>query len=98
MKVIKSICVCLILSMSSLNQSHGQVRDASQNLEQQATRIGNAFIGGDYKTFASYTYPIIIQSMGGASKMADVLTKITNDMQSKGMSFKNITVGSPTSR
>jgi hypothetical protein len=79
-----------------LNQSHAQVKDAPQNLQQQATKMGKAFIGGDYKTFASYTYPLIIQSMGGASKMVDVLNKITNDMQSKGMSFNNITVGSPS--
>lgn len=73
-----------------------QVNDASSNLTNQATKMGDAFIKSDYKTLAHYTYPVIVNSMGGASKMATTLTKITNDMQAQGMTFTNVTFEEPT--
>ena len=68
----------------------------STALMQQATKMGSAFVSGDYKTFAKYTYPLVLKSMGGATRMADVLTKTTNDMKLQGMSFSNITFDAPS--
>jgi hypothetical protein len=36
-----------------LVNSYGQIKDASQNLKQQASNMGAAFVSGDYKTFAN---------------------------------------------
>lgn len=76
--------------------AYGQVKDASQNLKQQAGKMGVAFINGDYKSFAGYTYPMILQSVGGSSKMIEVLNKTTYEMKAKGMSFSNITFDEPS--
>lgn len=76
--------------------SYGQVKEASQNLKQQAGKMGTAFVSGDYKTFANYTYPFVLKLMGGASKMIEILNDGTNDMKTKGMSFSNITFDEPS--
>ena len=76
--------------------SNAQVKEAAQNLKQQSLKMGSAFIGGDYRTFAHYTYPLILKSMGGASKMVAILTKGTNDMRAQGMNFNNITFDEPS--
>jgi hypothetical protein len=71
---------------------------ASQNspeamLKEQAHKMGQAFIQENYKLFAVYTYPQILSMMGGPDKLAEQLTKIKNDLKSKGMSFSKIEFG-----
>jgi hypothetical protein len=88
--------IILLFSAAIIFQSYGQIKDASQNLTQQVNKMGAAFVSGDYTTFANYTYPLILKSMGGAAKMAAVLTKSTNDMKAQGMSFTNITFDEPS--
>ncbi|MBI3137716.1 MAG: hypothetical protein HYZ15_03945 [Sphingobacteriales bacterium] len=90
-----SIIIILFSTVLFVN-SYGQIKDASQNLKQQANKMGVAFVSGDYKTFANYTYPLILKSMGGASKMIEVLNKTSIDMKLKGMSFSNITFDEPS--
>ena len=65
-------------------------------MQEQANTMGQAFLKGDYQTFAKYTYPALLRAMGGASRMAATLTQTINDMQAKGMSFNSVVVDSPT--
>jgi hypothetical protein len=62
----------------------------------QAAKMSTAFISGDYKTYSSYTYPSLLKAMGGSAKMADVLTKTVNTLQTKGMRFSYISFDEPT--
>jgi hypothetical protein len=78
------------------SSANGQVKDAGQNLKQQAIRMGTAFTGADYKTFANYTYPLILRSMGGASKMIEVLNRTTQDMKAKGIIFSQVSFDDPS--
>jgi hypothetical protein len=41
--------------------SLSQVKEASQNLKQQAAKMGSAFLRSDYKTFAKYTYKLVLK-------------------------------------
>jgi hypothetical protein len=93
---MKSSIISLLFSVTIFFQSYGQVKEANQNLKQQAAKMGSAFASGDYTTFAKYTYPKILAAMGGAAKMAAVLTKSTNDMKVQGISFSNITFDEPS--
>ncbi len=93
---MKSSIISLLFCITVFAQSSAQVKEAPQNIKQQATKMGLSFISGDYKTFANYTYPLILKSMGGAAKMVAVLTKSTNDMKAKSMSFSNITFDEPS--
>jgi hypothetical protein len=82
-----------LLCITMVFKSYGQVIDASHILKQQANRMGQAFINGDYKTFAQFTYPKIVTMMGGGRNMAAELAQITKDMKVKSMTFSSITFG-----
>jgi hypothetical protein len=88
--------ISLLFSVVFFFQSYGQVKDANANLKQQSSKMGAAFVAGDYKIFANYTYPLILKSMGGAARMIEVLNRTTNDMKAKGISFSNITFDEPS--
>lgn len=94
--LVKHLILCFTFSLFAVLASYGQVRNASDNLKRQAHKMGAAFLSNDYKTFAIYTYPLILKSMGGTTRMADVLKKTTNEMKEQGMSFNNITFDEPS--
>lgn len=93
---MKFVRLSFVIFIFATFTGYAQVKESSQNLEQQAIKMGSAFVSGDYTTFANYTYPLILKSMGGAAKMAAVLTKSTNDMKARGMIFSNITFDEPS--
>lgn len=81
----KQILILPLLLLIIGFASYSQVKQPLKNLKQRAGKMGVAFVSGDYTIFATYTYPLILKSMGGAAKMAAVLTKSTNDMKARGM-------------
>lgn len=93
---MKLAIIIFLLSTVFVISTYGQVKGASQNLSEQAGKMGESFVSKNYKTFASYTYPLILRSMGGASKMVEVLNRTTNEMKTKGMSFSNVTFDEPS--
>ncbi|MBS1748195.1 MAG: hypothetical protein JST21_18705 [Bacteroidetes bacterium] len=86
------IFFCVLITLNSF----GQTKDASQSLKQDANKMSAAFLASDYTTFAKYTYPAILQMMGGTNNMSEVLSKTTANMKAQGMSFSNITFGEPS--
>jgi hypothetical protein len=93
---MKSLLMILLFWITVFTQSYGQVKEASQNIKQQANKMAQAFIRGDYKTFVLYNYKPMVQGSGGATKMEQSLAKVVNDMKLKGMSFNNITFDEPS--
>jgi len=93
---MKSISLTIVFLVGAIHFDYGQVKDASQHLKSQADKMGQAFTTGDYKTFARYTYPLIVRSMGGTDKMAGVLEKGANDLKAQGMSFGAIRFDEPS--
>jgi hypothetical protein len=65
----------------------------SEVIKEQAGRMGQALISGDYKTFVRYTYPGLITIAGGADKLTEQLSRLMNDMKRKGMEFKSVSFG-----
>lgn len=47
----------------------------------------------NYKQMAYYTYPQIVQAMGGPDKMAEKVSQAVDEMQSHGVAFKSVTIG-----
>ncbi len=82
--------------------TYGQTKQVTEKtwptvqVQQQANLMGQAFIKGDYQTFARYTYPSLVKAMGGESRMAATLTQTVSDMQTKGMTFNSISVDGPS--
>lgn len=93
---MKSSIISFLFSAVMFTTSYSQAKESSQNLKQQANKMAQAFISGDYKTFVSYTYKPMVQGTGGAAKMEQSLAKVVNDMKSKGMSFNGITFDEPS--
>jgi hypothetical protein len=96
-KYIKIIPLLLMLNVLT---SYGQTKPLTgsltdSNIRQQANAMAQAFLNGNYQTFAKYTYPPLVKAMGGESRMAATLTQTISDMQTKGMAFNAITFDSP---
>jgi hypothetical protein len=92
-----SVIFCISLSMEVVDYQYVTNNYTQSSLSvtvnNQVSKMGQAFIRGDYKVFAHYTYPEIVKMMGGENKMAVQLAKITGDMKNQGMKFNNITFG-----
>jgi hypothetical protein len=98
-EVMKYYTLGLLFFFTTILNTQAQTIDQdklSAVLKEQAAKMGSAFISGDYKTFAKYNHPKILQIIGGEAKMAAALVKTVADMKSKGMSFKSITFGEPS--
>lgn len=93
---MKISIISFVLSCMIFFSAQAQVPAASQNIKAQATKMANALLAEDYKTFAKYTYPKILQAVGGADKMASMLSNGTVQMKSQGMSFSKIALEDPS--
>ena len=91
-----SIIFLLLLSLKAYSQTTINQSALKQTLKEDASKMGAAFLAGDYKTFAKYTYPRIVEIMGGATNMAEALTKTTANMKAQGVSFSKITFDEPS--
>lgn len=62
--------------------SFGQTKN--ENLNSQLAKMKTLFLAEDYENFADYTYPKIIEMMGGKSNMVDATTQGMNKMKNDG--------------
>ena len=88
--------VLLFVSLLFATNEQYHRENLIENAQEQANIMGRAFLKEDYKTFAQYTYPALLISMGGETIMAITLRKMVGDMRVKGMSFSSITVDTPS--
>ena len=87
--------VCFVLVAGTAAGVRAQSPKATANLQQQVNVMGQAFLKGDYKTFADYTYPGLLKMMGGKDKMETVMKGIMDGMKSSGMKFNKISFDAP---
>ncbi|PUZ20671.1 hypothetical protein GA0116948_11382 [Chitinophaga costaii] len=92
---MKKIISFLSLVFFSFSLANAQVPAAAANLKAQAAKMGTALLTKDYKTFAAYTHPKVLELMGGADKMTAILDKGSEAMKAKGISFEKITLEQP---
>ncbi|MDO3645239.1 hypothetical protein [Mucilaginibacter sp. L3T2-6] len=99
MKAIKYLVLIIIGGVRVVHSQPGTVTDKSSvysRVREQANAMGQAFLRGDYDTFAGYLYPVIINSMGGKEQIAATLRKTVSNLKANGASFSNITVDNPS--
>ena len=96
MKTTKTLFLTIALLFIGATSMHAQVRGAADSLRNQASRMANALIKGDYNTFIHYIYPKVVQMSGGAENLKSILTQTFSQLASAGMSFQSVTVDSPT--
>jgi hypothetical protein len=62
----------------------------------QAQIMGQLLLKKNFNAFVKYTYPKVVEMMGGETKMIEVLEKGSKQMESEGVKFLNVTIGQPS--
>src|SRR5476651_913528 len=98
MKIFKISLVALLLIVASANvQAQSKLFKATiaqtTALKKQADDMAALMMQHNYKQMAYYTYPPIVKAMGGPDKMAEKVSQMMDEMQSRGMAFKSTTMG-----
>ena len=84
-----SFFLILFLAFSLSTKS----QDLSLIIKQQATEMSEATVKGDYSLVIKYTYPKLIEFIGGVEKMKDIMTKGTEQMNAQGMTIEKVIIG-----
>jgi hypothetical protein len=71
-------------------------RQVGQAAERAANAMYHAFRKGRLAEFVSYTYPVVVQQMGGREQMIAAIAKGRADMEKEGFRFQSGAVASPT--
>jgi hypothetical protein len=76
--------------------SHTKSVDISTRIKEQAETMGQFILKSDYKSFAKFTYPKVLELMGGEKKMIELMENESKEMESEGYRFLKITIGEPS--
>lgn len=69
---------------------------AQSSVRIQAVRMAQAFVRADYPTFIRFMYPRVVDAAGGKAKLSQALANAQTELNRRGMSVSNITVGQPS--
>jgi hypothetical protein len=72
-----------------------QAQTKNENLNTQLKSMSSAFLDGDYKVMAEYTYPKVLEMMGGKEAMIQATESTMSQMKSQGFTFLDITFKDP---
>jgi hypothetical protein len=68
----------------------------SKIIKEQAETMSQFLLKKDFKSFIRFTYPKLVEMMGGEQKMIESLEKSFIQMEAEGTGFLNITIGEPS--
>ncbi len=91
MKQILAIIFFLLFLTTSNCQT--KTLDHSIKIKEEAEMMGQFLIKKDYNSFTKFTYPKLIEMMGGKEKMIEQISKEFKKMNADGFDFINITFG-----
>lgn len=77
----------IILIISS---SFGFAQTENKKLNSQLEEMKNIMLNGNYEKLADYTYPRVIEIMGGKSNMIKVIKQSMNKIKNDGFSIINL--------
>ena len=92
MPIMKHIRLLSLLLFFVISTVRSQQIDTIR-LKSQALTLAQTFINGDYKSFVKYTYPKVVQMMGGENKMIDFLTSMTKKLKKEGIEYRSVDIG-----
>lgn len=67
-----------------------------KTIRAHAEKMGRFLFDKNYTGFAQYTYPKILEMMGGAANMAKAIEDGNKEMAEHGMSITKVTIGEPS--
>lgn len=79
-----------------INSVYGFTQTANENLNSNLQTMKKFFLAEDYENFADYTYPKVIEMMGGKSNMVKATRQGMNKMKNEGFSFTDLSFKNPS--
>lgn len=83
----------LILIITS-SFAFGQVDNTK--IKAQAELMATSLLQDKYETLLKFTYPTVIEMVGGQAKMISIIKTGKGDMAKQGISFETVTIGEPS--
>jgi hypothetical protein len=62
-------------------------------IKKQAEQLAMAVLSDDYQTIIKFTYPKVVESLGGPDKMIAIIKKGNTEMANQGISFHKVIIG-----
>lgn len=97
MKIIKTVFITLLIAVSANLYAQPKPYKATavqmEALKKQADDMAKAMQQQNYRQMAYYTYPPIIQAIGGKDKMVEKIKQAMAEMENHGVTFKSVTIG-----
>lgn len=94
-RVVATLLFVTVLSAAAVAQE--QLSEAAaKRLQTQAIESGRAFIEGDLGRLADYTYPRLIELIGGREKMIEIVRKGVEEMKAEGFEPLSYVPSAPT--
>ena len=84
---MKKFCWILLLIASSSIVA----QTSNKNLNSQLQKMKTYLLAGDYENFADYTYPKVVEMMGGKSNMVSATKQAFQQMNNDGFFFTDVT-------
>lgn len=79
-----------------INSTFGYAQTKNNNLNSQLGEMKKFFLAGDYENFADYTYPKVIEMMGGKSNMVKATEQVMDKMKNDGFLFTDLNFKNPS--
>ena len=70
-------------------------KSAYPSLKIQANEVGNATINGDFAKVVDYTYPKVLEMVGGRDKMLTLIKQGDEQNKADGVSYVSVEIGDP---
>lgn len=68
----------------------------SRVIKEQAELTANALLNDDYETVIKFTYPKVIEMVGGRDKMISLIKNGKTEMKQQGITFNKVIIGRPS--
>ena len=89
---MKKIILILLFLSSNLIVSQNQY---ATKISESGKKMSEAIIANDYETLADFTYPVIIEMMGGRTNMIQATEDAISQMRNQGYVVSKIKFGKP---
>ena len=71
-------------------------KNISSVIKEQAKKMEEALMKGDYKVFVQFSLPALVDSMGGVDEMTEITKSGMEEMEKNGFTIIAVTFGNPS--
>lgn len=93
---MKKILLLLLLAPVFICKAQSTNGDIDIIILEQANKMGDAFVSGNYEEFASYSHPTVVLMMGGKEHMVSEIERSFGLLTEDGITFTDASYGEPS--